>query len=103
MRRAWRPAVRHELLSERLALRQVDQRNPQFRPLAAAEPRRGLDDGHFEGRPHDALEEMTAAGRAVAQAQHRVHVQAGLAVVAGGDVAQEAEALALAVDLDRLI
>src|SRR3977135_2014717 len=46
---------------------------------------------------------MAAAGRAVAQTQHRVHVEAGLAVVADGDVAQEAQALALAVDLDRLI
>ena len=46
---------------------------------------------------------MSAAGRAVAQTQHRVHVEAGLAVVAGGDVAQKAQSFALAVDLDRPI
>jgi len=32
-----------------------------------------------------------------------MHVEAGLAVVAGGDVAQKAQPFALAVDLDRLI
>ena len=39
---------------------------------------RGLDDGHFMRRPHDALEEIAAALGAVAQTQHRVHVHAGM-------------------------
>ena len=65
--------------------------------------RRRLDDGDFERRPHDALQEMAAARRAVLQAEHRMHVQAGLAVVADRDVAQQAQALALLVDLDRAV
>jgi hypothetical protein len=46
---------------------------------------------------------MAAAGGAVAQAKDGMHMQAGLAVVAGGDVAQKAQALALAADFDRLV
>src|SRR6185503_11130784 len=44
---------------------------------------------------------MAAARRAVRQADHGMDVQAGLAVVAGGDIAHEAQRLALLVDLDR--
>lgn len=43
---------------------------------------------------------MTAAGRAIGKAEHDVNVQAGLAVIAGGYVADRAEDFALFVDLD---
>ena len=65
--------------------------------------RRRLDHGDFERRPDDAFQEMPAARRAVLQAEHRMHMQAGLAVVADGDIAQQAQPLALLVDLDRAV
>src|SRR3569833_337759 len=65
--------------------------------------RRRLDNRHLEGRPHDPLEEMAATRGAVAEAEHSMHVQARLAGVTHGDVAEERQALALLLDLDRLI
>ena len=79
-------------------LRQIDQRQTQFRSLAAAQPGRRFVDGDFERRPDDSFQEVTAAGRAVAQANDGVHVQAGLAIVV-----QRAFAIGRqCVQLDRL-
>src|SRR5437899_12422241 len=60
----------------------IDQRDAEVRALATAQMRRRLDDGDFQGRPHDPLEEMATPRRAVVEAQHRVQMQAGLAIVA---------------------
>lgn len=46
---------------------------------------------------------MAAAGRAVDEAEDRVDMDTGLAVIAGGHVADGAEHLALFGDLDRLV
>src|SRR5258707_6528881 len=79
----------------------VDQGDAEIGALAAAQMRGRLDDGDFQRRPHDPAQEMAAARRAVPQAHDGMHVQAGLAVVADRDVAQQAQAFALLVDLDR--
>ena len=46
---------------------------------------------------------MTTAERTILQAEHGVQMQAGLAVVALCDVAEQAQNLALLVHLDRLV
>jgi hypothetical protein len=46
---------------------------------------------------------MTTAERTILQAEHRVQMQAGLAVAALCDVAEQAQNLALLVHLDRLV
>src|SRR5262245_60461081 len=87
----------------RLVAAGIDQCDPEIGPLLSPQRYRAFRQHHLERRPHDAREEMPAAGRAVGEPEHNVDVQARVAVVTNGDIADGAQHLALLVDLDLAV
>jgi hypothetical protein len=59
-----------------LTCREVDQREPEFPSLLAAQMRGCLDQRHFKRRLHSPLEQVTTPCQAVAQTQHDMQVEA---------------------------
>src|SRR5258706_3540891 len=69
----------------------IDERDPQIRPLLATKARRRLDNRDLEGRPNLAAQKVTSPNAAVAKSEHRVEMQAGLAVISLRYVAQQSQ------------
>src|SRR5436305_4727065 len=57
-----------------------------------------FNDGCFQRRMHDAIEEMTASRGTILQAENRVKMQARLAVIASRDITKQTQHLALLCD-----
>jgi hypothetical protein len=82
---------------------QIDKGDPDIGLLLPSQFGRRIDHNDLKRRPYLAFDKMTAARRAVRQAEHDVNVKARLAIVADGDVSDCAQDLALLRDLDSLV
>ncbi|OHV87398.1 hypothetical protein ORS3428_21970 [Mesorhizobium sp. ORS 3428] len=76
---------------------EVDQSDAEFGALRAAQMAGRLDNGDFDCGRHGGFQQVAAAGRSITQPKHCIDMQAWLAAVVDGDVADGAQYLALLV------
>jgi hypothetical protein len=81
----------------------IDESDPQICPLLAPKLSHRLDNRDLKRRSNVAAKEVTSPHAAVAQSEHSVEMQAGLAVVSLRDVAEQTQYLALLVDGDWIV
>src|SRR5687768_883802 len=78
--------------------REIDKGDAELGAFAATQALGRFHKHDLECRLHDPLEEVTALRRAIAQAENSMQVQAGPAFIVLGNVANDAEHLALLLD-----
>ena len=80
-----------------------NQGNAQIGALLTSEMRHGFGDRYFERRLNRTGQEMAAAHGAVLQAKHRMQMKAGFAIITFGDIAHQAQDLALLLHLNWFV
>src|ERR1700730_19247231 len=86
----------------RLCQSNIDQRDPEIRALLATKVRRRFHDCDFKRGSDVTAEKVASPHAAVTKPEHRVEVQACLAVVSLRHVAEQTQYFALLIDGNRL-